>query len=138
MKQVVAIAVVAGFFGFASPALACRWVGNHRALIHSAVTVGLPAKAIVLDVDFDGENLDALYLGGLRARVKRVISGNYDGDFVLVRRPGASSCDHPFDNGTSGLIVGFVTKDGAFFPVLVQQQYGFQLRADDLVLAPDL
>ncbi|MDO9337408.1 MAG: hypothetical protein Q7T61_13490 [Caulobacter sp.] len=135
MKQVIAIAV-AGLVAFASPASACRWVGNHRALIHSAVTIALPAKAIVLDVEFDGENPDAMYRGGLRARVNRVVAGSYEGDFVLIKRPAASSCDHPFDNGSSGLIVGFLTKDESFFPVLVQHQSGFQLRADDLVLAP--
>lgn len=95
-----------------------------------------PPRRLSWTWEFDGKNPDDLYRGGLRARVKRVISGNYDGDFVLIRRPAASSCDHPFDNGSSGLVVGFLTKEETLFPVLVQEQYGFQLRADDLVLAP--
>ena len=135
MKWVVSV-ITAALVCVAGPASACRWIGNHRALIHSALPSVLPPEAIVLDVQIEGENSGDLYRDGLRARVRRVVSGDFDGAFVVVKLAGASSCDSPFENGSSGLIIGFWTPEETFSPVLVQQQYGFQLRPGDLVAAP--
>lgn len=132
----VAVIAIAGLVGVASPASACRWVGDHRALIHSALPAVLSADAVVLDVEIERDDADHLYREGLSARVRRVVSGDFDRERVTIRLEGATSCDHPFDNGAVGMIVGFPRPDGSFSPLLVQQHNGFQLQAGDSVAGP--
>lgn len=134
MKLIAAI-FVAVLVGFAGPASACRWIGNHRALIHSAVPSVLPTGAVVLDVEIEPEN-DSLYREGMRARVRRVVSGDFDHAIVTIRLEGQGSCDHPLENGSAGMIVGFLMPDGYLSPLLVQQQNGYQLQASDRVFGP--
>lgn len=135
MKLIAAIAV-AGLVGFASPASACRWTGSHRALIHSALPPILPAKAVVLDVEVERADADSLYREGLWARVRGVVSGDFDHERVMLRLEGRGSCDHPFENGAAGMVVGFSMPDDSFYPLLVQQQNGFQLQVSGSVAGP--
>ncbi|WP_288758317.1 hypothetical protein [uncultured Brevundimonas sp.] len=135
MKLIAAI-VVAGLVGFANPASACRWIGNHRALVHSAAPLMLPAGAIALDVEIEPEDDDSLYLNGLTARVRRVVAGDFDRAIVTLRLKARGSCDHPFENGSAGLIVGFLMPDETLAPLLVQQQSNYQLQSSGRAAAP--
>jgi hypothetical protein len=75
------------------------------------------ADAIVAEVEFDTEiDLRPNFFTYLRARVRRVIQGDYSGTTLLVRLDGMS-CETPFGNGMSGFLVG--TPDGMEDGVLV-------------------
>ena len=127
------LAVAVCSTGIAQPASACFLPESQVALIHSAPPSPLPSGAIVLDVDIDMDGSATLYDEGLRARVRHVVHGDFPGDEVTLRAFGETSCDAPFANGTSGLIVGYLSEDraGPFFsPLFVARGDGFRLRAD--------
>lgn len=88
-----------------APALACEDPDNIRGIIHEAVPPGTPPSTIVLDVEFDPDDIAAWQGGPLMARVRRVVQGDYDKDFVRVGLI-HSSCAYPFIFGTEGLIIG--------------------------------
>ena len=126
------LAVAVCLPGIAHPAAACFTPESQTALIHSAPPSPVPRGAIVLDVDIRMEGSDSLYDQGLTARVRDVVHGDFPGDEVTLRAFGETSCDAPFANGTSGLIVGYLSEDRAgriFSPVFVRRGDGFRLRS---------
>ncbi len=74
-------------------------------LIHDALPRPLPRGTIVADVAFDPSTARLLNGVGMRARVRRMIQGDYRGRTLIVRQRVMSSCDDPFGNGSAGLIV---------------------------------
>lgn len=125
------VAMIIGLVGIAEPASACLVADNQEALIHSARPSRLPSNAILLDVEIDTGAPMSLYGAGLRARVRRVLRGNVRGAEIMLRTPFEGSCDAPFANGSSGLVVGFLIGEGPdqiFSPVFVRRSEGFQVR----------
>lgn len=132
----LSIALAATVFGVAHTASACMTLDSQQALIHSALPPILPDGAVVLDVDIDTSNPYRLYGSGLPARVRNVGHGDVQVSTVLLRTPVETSCDAPFANGSSGLIIGFWTGEGderSITPVFVMRRDGFALPSDALV-----
>lgn len=130
------IALVATAVGVAHPASACLTSDSQQALIHSALPPILPIGAVVLDVTIDTNNSARLYSSGLPARVLSVRHGEVQAKTVVLRTPIETSCDAPFANGSTGIIVGFWAGEGddrAFSPVFVTRGNGFRLGGDDPV-----
>lgn len=94
-----------------TPASACRiWMPSAAlSVFHPALPRPLPPGAVAFDVQFEHPQggWDALRAGA-RARVRRVIQGDYSGDAVIVRdREGIRiTCYNPIPNGGSGFIFG--------------------------------
>jgi hypothetical protein len=131
-----AVAVVAS----SAPASACILMENQLALIHSAVPADLPRALVVVQADIPPTATQSqLYEAGLRARVSRTIQGDYRGPFIRLRASVQTSCDGPFDNGRSGLVVGYPRgwEDGELViePILAQRSDGFRL-AEGYELSP--
>jgi hypothetical protein len=105
------------------------------ALIHSTLPDPLPDDMLIAEVDFVGDvTTEALHGAGLRAHVRRIIKGRYEGRLLIVRMPGLfTDCDRPTANGTSGLIVvkpvGLENDILVVEPVLVERRHGFRLPA---------
>ena len=132
------IALVAGFVGIAQPASACLVAENQEALIHSALPSRLPDGAVVLDVMIESGDASRLYGSGLPVRVRRSLHGNVSRAEVTLRTPYETSCDAPFANGSSGIVVGNLTGEGseqAISPVFVRRGDGFQVPVDGPVWA---
>jgi hypothetical protein len=87
-----------------APALACEDPDNIRGIIYEAVPADIPPSTLVLDVEFDPDDI-AAWRGGPMARVRRVVQGDYDEELVRVGLI-HSSCLYPFAFGTEGLIIG--------------------------------
>jgi len=135
-NRCLSIALAATVLGVAHPAFACMTSDSQQALIHSALPPILPDGAVVLDVDIDTSNPNRLYSSGLPARVRNVRYGDVQVSTVLLRTPIGTSCDAPFANGSSGLIIGFWTGEGderSITPVFVMRGEGFALAGDALV-----
>jgi hypothetical protein len=100
--------LVTSSFSWPFPAEACRASAFHRALIHNALPTPLPEGTFIAAVEFDAHSLatSPLHPIGVRARIIRVIQGEYRGRALIVRKPSWGSCDHPFQNGAVGFIVG--------------------------------
>ncbi len=130
------VVLVATTVGVAHPASACSTSESQQALIHSALPPILPIGAVVLDVKIDTSNSARLYRSGLPARVLSVRHGEVQSTTVVLRTPIGTSCDAPFANGSTGIIVGFWTGEGddrALSPVFVTRGDGFRLGGDDPV-----
>ncbi len=131
---------LAAALGLAAPAAAraCMVGDAFRALIHRRLPGRLPHQAVALEVRFIDHDERRLYRKGLRARVSRVIQGEGIGPVVLVRETVWTSCDYPFLNGTSGLLVcvlrGKESGMSVLHPVMVTQGSGFRL-SDDFELS---
>ena len=101
------------------------------AIVHLALPNPLPAGAFIADVEIETRNARRLYAGGLRARVRRAIAGASPGERIILRLTEESSCDAPFVNGRSGLLVGIPRnrEHGALvvWPLLVSRYDGFRL-----------
>lgn len=112
-------------------AAACLASSFFTALIHDALPTPLPEGAIVAEVAFESEDERAVYAGGVRARVIRMVQGHYRGGHLIVRRAFRSSCSHPFLNGTSGLLVARAAgmEQGVLVvdPIEVSRSRGFRL-----------
>ena len=89
----------------AAPGLACEDPDNIRGIIHQAVPPDTPPSMMVLDVEFDRDDIAAWRGGPLMARVRRVVQGDYHQESVRVGLIN-SSCLYPFIFGTEGLIIG--------------------------------
>jgi hypothetical protein len=117
--------------GAAGPALACRSADYHLALIHSAPPARPEPGLVVVRVEFESTDPRRLSRAGVPARVRGVIAGEVRGRTVLVRRPHASTCDHPFENGRAGILVGRPSgyEGGRLVltPVMARQGDGFRL-----------
>lgn len=115
-----------------SAAYACGLTPSF-AVIHSALPDPLPEGAFVAEVEIKTKDEWQLYATGLRARVTKAISGASQIEQVILRLPhtDATSCDLPFANGRSGLIVGIPGKRKGkalvVWPVLVSRYDGFKL-----------
>ncbi|WP_420469854.1 hypothetical protein [Brevundimonas sp. FT23042] len=125
-------AVAAGIIlaALPGPAAACFTAEMETALIHAALPPILPDGWIVLEVTFDTPDPTALYGHGLMATVDQVLQGPAVGARVRVRADGPSTCDVPFANGASGLLVGVPGHDerGPFLlPIPAQRGDGFTL-----------
>jgi hypothetical protein len=95
----------------AAPATACRiWMPSAAvSVIHSALPQPLPQGAVAFDVQFeDPDGGWAALSTGTRARVRRVIQGNYSSDILIVRDRGGIRimCYDPIRYEGSGLIFG--------------------------------
>jgi hypothetical protein len=126
------VALAAGMIGIAEPASACLIADSQEALIHSALPSRLPSDAIVLDVEVDDSDPSTLYGSGLSVRVRRIIQGDVRGTEMTLRAPFETSCDAPLANGSSGIVVGYLTGEGTertISPVFVQRGDGFQIPA---------
>ena len=75
--------------------------------IHNVLPSPLPAGTLIADVEI-ASDADAaeLFRSGVRARIRRLIQGEYRGDILILRASTQHSCYFPFTNGRSGLIVG--------------------------------
>lgn len=93
---------------FEAPAEACFGTDLY-AYVHSGLPRPLPRGAIVADVAFEqppaGDFRTHLLTLGIRARVRRMVQGDYAGAYVIVRPVTWSSCDGAFVNGDAGIIV---------------------------------
>lgn len=124
------VALIAGLMVVAEPASACLIADSQEALIHSALPSHLPSDAIALDVVIDTGDPSSLYGSGLRVRVRRTIQGSFQGTEVALRTAIETSCDAPFANGTSGIVVGYLTGEGpeqTLNPIFVKRGDGFQI-----------
>ncbi len=130
------VALIAGLMGIAEPASACLIADSQEALIHSAPPSRLPSDAVVLDVEVDAGGPSSLYGSGLRLSVRRILQGDVRGAEMRLRTPVETSCDAPFANGTSGIVVGYLVGEGSeqtLSPVFVRRGDGFQIPAGDPV-----
>ena len=120
----------------AAPALACG-VDPPFAIVHSALPTPLPTGAIIADVEFETGDPRA-YRQTVRARVRRMIQGP-DTPILLLEPVRTNSCDAPFRNGRSGLIVAVLvdSRDGVPVarPIVVDMRDGFRL-PDGYQLSP--
>lgn len=126
------VALIAGLMGIAEPASACLIADSQEALIHSALPSRLPSDAIALDVEVDTGDPSTLYGSGLRVRVRRILQGDVRGTEMTLRTPFETSCDAPLANGSSGIVVGYLTGEGSeqtLSPVFVRRGDGFQIPA---------
>ncbi len=83
---------------------------DHNAYIHDALPSPLPKGTFVAEVEFEpvpeqGATREVLWGTGIRARVHRVLQGDYRGNDVIARPTLLTSCDTIFGNGRAGLIV---------------------------------
>ena len=107
------IAISASIVAIAQPASACLIADSQQALIHSALPSRLPPDAVALDVEIETGDPDSLYRSGLRVRVRRIIQGDVRASEIILRTAYETSCDDLFANGSSGLIVGYLTGAGS-------------------------
>jgi hypothetical protein len=84
---------------------ACMIADAQEAVIHSALPTPLPPGTIIADVMFEDADENRLHGAGIRVRIRRLIQGDVRGTTMIVRQRIQSSCDNPFANGTTGLIV---------------------------------
>jgi hypothetical protein len=120
--------------GMLSSQAACACgVSPSFAVIHSALPDPLPEGAFVAEVEIKTKDQWQLYATGLRAYVTKTIVGTSQVERVILRLPVAenTSCDAPFANGRSGIIVGIPEKRKGkalvVWPVLVSRYDGFTL-----------
>jgi hypothetical protein len=101
------------------------------AVVHSALPTPLPAGAFIAEVEIETRDSSKLNTTGLRARVVRAIAGARQGERIILRLTEISSCDAPFANGRSGLLVAIPRRrqGGALvvWPALVSRYDGFRL-----------
>lgn len=94
-----------------APALACRiWTPSAAlSVLHPALPRSLPPGSVAFEVQFEHPEggWDALF-AGTRARVRRVVQGDYAGAEVIVRDRGGIriTCYDPIPNGGSGFVFG--------------------------------
>lgn len=97
-------------------ASACLLPDNYGVIVYHDLPPSPLAQAseiVILDVAFkaiDNPNDYYARTAIVPARVRRVVRGRFAGDIVHVRLNGWS-CDHPFLDGTAGMIIGVVTPD---------------------------
>jgi hypothetical protein len=112
------------------PAYACGLSPSY-AVVHSALPNPLPTGALVAEIEIETPDPERLYTTGLRARVRRAIAGARQGEPIILRLPERSSCDAPFANGRSGLLVARpMAREGdllVVWPELVSRYDGFRL-----------
>ncbi|MEA3000561.1 MAG: hypothetical protein QOK17_2394 [Sphingomonadales bacterium] len=112
-------------------AVACGGPRNF-ALIHSGLPNPLPKDTFIAEVEIETSDQWKLYTSGLEARVTRPIAGAYRGERIILRLPEENSCDSPFANGRSGLLVAIPrSREGdawVLWPALVSQYDGYRLR----------
>jgi hypothetical protein len=107
----------------------------HYAYIHRALPKPLPQGAIVADVELEplpeGDYRPHLVRHGIRARVRRMVQGSYNGEFMLVRPVYWTSCDSIFENGRAGFLVAVPrrTEGGTLVvdPIKVSNEDGYRL-----------
>jgi hypothetical protein len=111
------LAVLLAFAGLAAtPAMGCRiWMPSAAvSVIHSELPSSLPPGAMAFDVQFEEPegSWEALFRG-TRARVRRVVRGDYAGAVVIVRDRADGvriTCYNPIRPGSgAGLVVGIPT-----------------------------
>jgi len=86
---------------------------------------------VVAEVVVERGGQDRIYAEGLPATVRRVLQGSGAVRKLLLRLCTLSSCNHIFDNGHVGLVVGVAqgTHRGSLIlePILVARRDGFTL-----------
>ena len=114
---------------FSTPAAACG-TSPFNAIIHTALPKALPDGLFVAEVEVEASDFYPLYSTGLRAHVTKSIAGDTV-DEIILRLPVGSSCDAPFANGKSGLVVGIAKERVGgrlvVWPLLVSRYDGFTL-----------
>jgi hypothetical protein len=104
MKRLILAAALAIML-LPGQARACMISDALETLIHDALPRPLPRGTIIANVTFESTSEAQLHGGGIRATVRRMIQGDFRGRTLIVRQRIISSCDDPFGNGRSGLIV---------------------------------
>jgi hypothetical protein len=99
-----------------APAQACG--GSGAAFLRKVLPGWAPADAIVAEIEFDAAlfELRPNFDSPLRARIRRMIQGDYAGATLFVRVD-PMPCGSPFGHSMSGFLVG--TPDGMEDGVLV-------------------
>jgi hypothetical protein len=134
MRYLIPFLAASALFG-ASPATACRIApSNPPAMIHAALPTPLPAGVLIAEVELRPEDVASYYPEGrVRARIVRLIQGDYRGSALIFRpRNGlVTDCDRPGANGTSGLIVAIPTgyEEGVLVAeaIMAPRSEGFRL-----------
>jgi hypothetical protein len=114
MRRSIRFAFMALSAAAGTAATACRIYtpSADLAVTHAELPRQLPTGAFVAEVQFERPDRSWLELrDGARARVRRVVQGDYRGDFVIVRDTAQFriTCYNPFRNEGSGFIVGTPT-----------------------------
>lgn len=129
------IALAAAAFGLMlapAGASACEAQDFETAIMHSALPTPLPAGTIIADVALDEGEAMALWEDGVRARIRRLIQGDYRGATLIVRQRVVTSCGlNPFANGRAGLIVArpveMIAGELVVAPIEVDRMTGYRL-----------
>lgn len=124
-----AFIAAAGILLFPRPADACG-IDPPFAIIHNALPIPLPEGVIIADVEFEPADRRALYGEGARVRVRRMIQGEAVPALILQWSL-RNSCQAPFRNGASGLIVAIPIsrRDGLIVasPLFVDRRKDYRL-----------
>jgi hypothetical protein len=105
MNQAGVVVVAALLWALSTPAQACLAENFQDALIHSELPNPFPKNAIVAEVVIERAPESSLWKSGLRAKVTKWHFGG-TGREVILQNDISSSCDAPFKNGRTGIIVG--------------------------------
>ena len=115
----------------AAPAQACRIASANTAYIHDRLPSPLPKGLIVALVSF--EHVGSSYRKGDRARVQRIIQGDYKGRYLIGRQAWSTSCSAPFANGRKGYVVAAPRgiRDGRLVVHFIEVSRGSGFRLPD-------
>lgn len=108
----VSLLLYASFVGFtASPVGACRIYtpSADLSVIHRELPRPLPSDLFVAEVQFERSDAGWAELReGARARIKRIIQGDYSGDVLIIRDAAEIriTCYAPVGYGGAGIVVG--------------------------------
>jgi hypothetical protein len=131
MKQLFLGLVATALLVSPNPARACIAMDFMHVMMHDALPRPLPRGTIVADVAFESTDDAQLRGAGIRARIRRMIQGDYRGDTLIIRQRIRTSCDAPFHNGAAGLIVAtpIDMQDGVLVvsPITVNRAHQYRL-----------
>src|SRR4051812_19946762 len=98
MRCLIPVLAASALFG-ASPASACRIApSNPSAMIHAGLPTPLPTGALIAEVELQPEDVASYFPEGrVRARIIRLIQGDYRGSALIFRPRNSivSDCDRP-------------------------------------------
>jgi hypothetical protein len=107
MRRTFIVAALFAGLLMSGVAVACGGEQFMQGVIHNELPSPLPAGTLIAEVDIAPDASESeLFRSGVRARIRRLVQGEYRGDFVVLRGGRRHSCYYPFANGRSGLIIG--------------------------------
>lgn len=134
MRLVCFLVAIVGL-SLTSPAWACGSGENVFAYIHSVLPTPLPSGTFIAEVEFEPRETDDMH-GAIigedhRAKIIRLVQGDFSGQDIIVRRDFETSCDVEFANGRRGLVIAepLNIEDGVLVinPVMVMTLDGYRL-----------